>query len=110
MDAEGTEKRFKMCIAKYLEGLSKIPQNKKPHLWSLFLDYLIQSHERKKVGVDELNDFLMRAHDARCLPEKYYDYWLALNKNDFSGEILKKGEQSLNLLHNTSMPTFVSSN
>lgn len=81
-----------MCIAKYLEGLSKIPQNKKPHLWSLFLDYLIQSHERKKVSVEELNDFLTRAHDSRCLPEKYYDYWLALNKNDFSGEILKKGD------------------
>lgn len=90
-EIEGPEKRLKLCIAKYLEGLSKIPQNQKPHLWSLFLDHLIQSHDRKKVSVDDLNDYLNKAHDCRCLLEKYYDYWLTLNKNDRNGEILKKG-------------------
>lgn len=79
---------------KYTEGLEKIPQEKKSQLWSLFLDYLIQSYERRKVTVQDLNEFLSRAHDHRCLPERYYDYWLELNKNDFGAEILKKATEA----------------
>lgn len=92
--ADIAERRLQLCISKYLEGLNKIPQSKKPQLWSTFLDYLIQCRERNKLKVEDLNEYLKRAHDSRCLPEKYYDYWLTLNKNDYSELILKKATEA----------------
>lgn len=86
--------RLKACISKYMEGLDRVPQDKKRQLWALFLDYLIQSYERKKVTIDDLNEHLSRAHEHRCLPERFYDNWLERNKNDFGVEILKKATEA----------------
>lgn len=60
----------------------------------MFLDYLIQSYERKKVSVRDLNEYLTKAHEDRSLPERYYDCWLELNKNEFGAEILKKATEA----------------
>lgn len=87
------EKRRKSCIAKYLEGLDMVPQNKRSQLWTYFIDYLTTSLTNKQVDDWSLNEYLLKAHNSRCLEEKYYYFWLELNKS-FAGEILKKATEA----------------
>lgn len=92
-----TKMKLNKCIGRYKEGLGKVLVDEKEHLWSLYINCMIDARQEDH-GVAIafktmcLKDALQQAFNEGYLCEKYYMQWLDLADDEEKIDILKKGK------------------
>lgn len=93
---------LELCIQTYEKGLQEVPEEKKPNLWTLYLNCLanLRNEEAFKDTKDFINNLLRtvlsRASDEITLTENYFKLWITLTDSEESVElILAKGNKFL---------------
>ncbi|XP_018563302.1 U3 small nucleolar RNA-associated protein 6 homolog [Anoplophora glabripennis] len=97
---EAILKSTKFCLnrsfQKYEEGLSKISEQKKAALWTLYLDFLIELQQENDVAAIIKKNKLLSALEAASkqipLEEKYFIVWAKLTNNEAETvKVIEKG-------------------
>lgn len=85
------------CFQKYEEGLSKISEQKKVALWTLYLDFLIDLQQENDVAniikKNKLLSALEGASKQISLEEKYFIVWAKLTTDEAETiKVIEKGK------------------
>lgn len=95
--SKSTEFCLNRCFQKYEEGLSKISDQKKVALWTLYLDFLVDLQQENNVAnVLKKNTLLTALESASkqiSLEEKYFIVWARLTTEEAETvKVIEKGE------------------
>lgn len=95
--SKSTEFCLNRCFQKYDEGLSKVSDQKKVALWTLYLDFLVDLQQENNVAnVLKRNTLLSALENASkqiSLEEKYFIVWAKFTTNEAETiKVIEKGE------------------
>ncbi|XP_056634164.1 U3 small nucleolar RNA-associated protein 6 homolog [Diorhabda sublineata] len=95
-----TKFRLTKCLEKFEMGLSSVSSEKKPTMWMLYLDFLIDRYQQKDVSNNMIKNTLIQkleqANKESVLTERYYIIWAKLLSDENRVlEIVERGLKAL---------------